>query len=177
MKDTVLLVVDVQTALVQDHPYQEESLISNIKRLISFCRKQALEVIYVRHDGGVGDELEYNSDGWQIYKEISPQSDEKIFEKHYNSAFKLTGLKEYLEQQGIQTIILVGMQTEYCIDTTCKAAFEYGYNLIIPEGAVTTFDNGEFTGKALNEFYYYNIWKNRFAKVESIDELEKDLSK
>lgn len=177
MKDTVLLVVDVQNALVQGHPYHEKTFLGNLERLIPFCRNHSIEIIYVRHDGGAGDELEFNSEGWQIDKRIAPRENEKIFEKHYNSAFKSTDLKEYLSRQGIQNIILVGMQTEYCIDATCKAAFEYGYQLMIPEGCTTTFDNGGFTAEALNNFYMYHIWKNRFAKVESLDELEKNLLK
>ncbi len=176
MKDTVLLIVDVQTALVQGHPYHGEKMIGNIKSLISFCRKNQVEVIYVRHDGGTGDELEYNSSGWQIEKEVEPLDGEMIFDKRYNSAFKSTGLKEHLDHRNIKNIILVGMQTEYCIDATCKTAFEYGYNIIIPEESTATYDNSYFTGKALYEFYMYGIWKDRFAKVASIAELESSLS-
>jgi len=176
MKDSVLLVVDVQTALVQGHPYHEETMLRNIKALLSSCRKNKVEVIYVRHDGGTGDELEYNSAGWQIHKEVEPRDSEIIFEKKFNSAFKSTGLKEYLDKRNVQNIILVGMQTEYCMDATCKVAFEYGYNVIIPEETTATYDNSYFTGKSLYEYYVYAIWKDRFAKVVRMDELEKSLS-
>jgi nicotinamidase-related amidase len=175
MGDTVLLVVDMQTALIQGHPYHEEKLITNIAHLISLCREKKIEIVYVRHDGGTGDELEYNSDGWQLYKEIEPRDGEKIFEKHYNSAFKSTQLKQYLDEKKIKNIILVGMQAEYCIDTTCKVAFEYGYHVIIPEGTTSTFDNSSVTGESLYNFYLYNIWKDRFAKILNISELEKEL--
>jgi len=176
MKDTVLLVVDVQTALILAHPYNEEKMINNIKHLILFCREKNIEIVYIQHDGGTGDELECDSDGWQIYKDITPHLGEKIFDKHYNSAFKSTGLKDYLDSKNIKNIILVGMQTEYCMDTTCKIAFEYGYNIIIPEETTSTYDNSYFTGKILYEYYLYKIWKDRFAKVISMDELEKSLN-
>lgn len=172
MEDTVLLVVDMQTALIQGHPYHEEKLITNIAHLLSLCRKKKIEIVYVRHDGGDGDELEYNSPGWQLYEEIEPRDGEKIFEKRYNSAFKSTGLKQYLDEKKIKNIILVGMQTEYCIDTTCKVAFEYGYHIIIPEGTTSTYDNSFATGESLNNFYMHNVWKDRFAKILSISELE-----
>ena len=172
MKDTILLVVDVQTSMIQEHPYNEKQVIKNIKYLISRCRNNGIEVIYVRHDDGIGSELERNTDGWQIFNEIAPQ-EERIFDKQYNSAFLHTGLKEYLDSKNIKSIILVGLQTEYCIDATCKVAFEYGYNIIIPEETNTTFDNDYLTAKGMYEFYNYKIWNNRFAKVMSIEEIEK----
>lgn len=118
MSNSALLVVDVQTALIKEHPYNEGKVIENIKRLISIARDSKKEVLFVRHDDGIGGELEYGTDGWQIYNEILPHKDEKVFEKKYNSAFFKTGLKEYLEAKKIVTIILTGLQTEYCIDAT-----------------------------------------------------------
>ena len=69
------------------------------------------------------------------------------------------------------------MQTEYCTDTTCKAAFEHGYQLIIPEETNMTFDNEYLPGKKLYEFYNYKVWNKRFATVQSIEELEEELKK
>ncbi len=175
MNNTILLVVDVQTALIEEHPYNEQNVIDNIKRLITVARYNEKEVIYVRHDDGKGEELEYGTDGWQIYYEIKPNNNEKVFEKQYNSAFLKTGLKEYLDSKKIDTIILTGLQTEYCIDTTCNAAFEHGYKLIIPEETNTTFDNEYLDGQKLYNFYNYKIWNNRFAKVLSLDETIKVL--
>jgi nicotinamidase-related amidase len=174
MKDTVLLVVDVQTALIEEHPYNESKVIANIKRLITAARQSETEVVYVRHEDGVGEELEPNTRGWQIYHEIAPEQGERIFDKQYNSAFLKTGLKEYLDEKLIKNIILVGMQTEYCIDTTCKAAFEYGYKIIIPKDTNTTFDNKYLTGEKLYEFYNYTIWDKRFAHVTSIEDIVKE---
>jgi nicotinamidase-related amidase len=175
MSNSVLLVVDVQTTLIQEHPYNEKKVIENIKKLISIARDSNKEVLYVRHDDGIGEELEYGTDGWQIYNEIAPKKDERIFEKKYNSAFFKTGLKEYLESKKIDTIILTGLQTEYCIDATLKSAFDNGYSVIIPEQTNTTFNNEYLSGEKLYEFYNYKIWNNRFAKILSVDEVSKVL--
>jgi nicotinamidase-related amidase len=64
------------------------------------------------------------------------------------------------------------MQTEYCIDATCKAAFEHGFSIIIPEQTNTTFDNQYMNAKTLYEFYHYQIWQNRFARVLPMEEVE-----
>lgn len=171
MKKLGLIIIDMQEALVAGKPYNEEITLNNIELLISKCRENNVEVIYVRHDGGKGDELEYGSSGWQIHSKIMPKDGEKIIEKRFNSAFRDTELKNYLDEKGIDTLILVGMQTEYCFDTTCKVAFEYKFNLIIPEEANTTFDNEQMSGKEIYEYYNFKIWKNRFAKVQNISEV------
>ena len=80
-----------------------------------------------------------------------------------------------MEVKGIDTIILVGLQTEYCIDTTCKSAFEFGYKIIIPEETNTTFDNEYLSGEKLYEFYNYKIWNKRFANVIPVEDVIKIL--
>jgi nicotinamidase-related amidase len=176
MSNIVLLVVDVQNALIHAHPYNEHRVIENIKKLLLVARANEKEVLYVRHDDGEGTEFENGTYGWQIYGEISPENDELIFEKHYNSAFHKTNLKEHLDSRNIDTIVLVGLQTEYCIDATCKGAFDRGYKVIIPEETNTTFGNEYLSGEKLYEFYNYKIWNRRFADVVSVEEAIKLLN-
>ena len=56
-KNTVVLIVDVQNALMEAHPFREEELTDNLKVIIHNARQRGMEVVYVRHDGGEGDEL------------------------------------------------------------------------------------------------------------------------
>jgi len=63
---------------------------------------------------------------------MAPQNTDKIIDKKYNSVFGKTELHQYLQAIDASNIILCGMQTEYCIDATCKAAFEMDYNVTIP---------------------------------------------
>lgn len=170
MNYDALIIIDMQTALVEEHPYNETIVIQNIKNLLQVCRKKIIPIIYVQHDGGVGDELEYGSKGWKIYKEIAPLSDEKVFEKQYNSAFRNTGLHEYLQKIHAKNIILCGMKTEYCFDVSCKVAFEYEYNVTIPRATTTTFDNTFASGKALSEYFENKIWNNRYARVITMEQ-------
>lgn len=171
MNYEALIIVDMQTALVKAEPYNRTVVIENIKALLNACRKIELPVIYIQHDGGNGDELEHGSSGWAIYEGIAPLPDEKIFEKQYNSAFRKTGLRAYLDEIGAKHIILCGMQTEYCLDATCKVAFEYGYKITIPQSTTTTFDNAFASGKDLLKYYENQIWNNRYAQVISLEQV------
>jgi len=177
MEKMALLVIDFQNALVLAKPFAVEEVINNIKKLIKTCRETSVEVIYIQHNGKACDELEPNSEGWKIYGEISPNINEEVINKNYNSAFRETNLKKYLDNKEINQLIVTGMQTEYCFDTTCKVAFEYGFKVIIPEKTNTTFDNGNILAKDLYEHYNYNIFNGRFGIVESMENTMERLAK
>ena len=170
MGDTALLVVDVQTALIESGPFRAVETVGNIRSLMESARESGAEVIYIRHDSGKAG-FTAGCTGHEIHEAVAPRDGERIFDKRFNSAFLATGLHGYLQDRGIKNIILTGLQTEYCVDATCKAAFERGYLVYVPKGAHTTFDNGPFSAAQLIAFYEERIWNNRFAKVLSHDGL------
>lgn len=157
---TAFIIIDVQNILVETG-FQTESLLEKISYLQNQARSKNIEIIYVQH---IESPEAQTSEDWQLSPLLNRQENEKVFQKRYNSIFKETGLKEYLDQQGIEQLVLCGMQTEYCVDTSIKVGFEYGYKLVVPEGAVTTFDGDDIPAETLNEFYE-NIWEERFADV------------
>ena len=157
---TAFIIIDVQNILVETG-FETEKLLEKIAYLQDQARSKNIEIIYVQH---IESPEAQTSKDWQLSAFLNRKPDEKIFQKKYNSIFKETGLKEYLDQQGIEQLVLCGMQTEYCVDTSVKVGFEYGYKLVVPEGAVTTFDGEDIPAETLNEFYE-NIWEERFADV------------
>lgn len=167
-----MIVVDFQKGIVDDSLYNKDKVIGNIKDLLQFGREKDLTIIYVRHNDGPSGVLKKGERSFEIYDEVAPKDGEEIFDKDYNSIFKNTGLKEYLKDKHITNLIIMGLQTEYCIDASLKAGVEHGYRMIIPEDTVTTKDNGEFTAKQLNDFYYNRIWNGRFAKVLSVEKVK-----
>lgn len=166
----ILLVVDTQKAIMNDQLYHFESFVTNIKTLIKTARDNHVEVIYVRHDDGVGNELTHGTDGFEIYDCFQPLPHEKIFDKYVNSAFKDTGLLEYLQNKHEKQIVIVGLQTDYCIDATIKCGFEHGFQMIVPAYTNTTVSNSFMSGE--ESYHYYNemIWKNRYAQCLSLQD-------
>lgn len=170
MKNTVLLVVDVQNLLIAEHPHKEHELIGNIQKLLQEARSNEVEVIYVRHDDGPDTDLTAGKEGWEIYADIAPVKGEKIVEKFFNSAFHKTDLHHYLKGQKIENIMLVGMQTEFCIDATLRSAFDLEYKVLIPKDTNTTFDNAYLPAAQLLSYYHDMIWNNRYAKVLTLEQ-------
>lgn len=165
-----LLVIDTQKLITNEYLYNFDLFLSNIKNLIAAARANHIEVIYIRHDDGSECELTKGAAGYEIYEEFQPAVGERIFDKAVNSAFKSSGLLEYLKGKGETHLIITGLQTDYCIDANVKCAFEHGFQVIVPSFANTTVDNEYMTGE--NSYRYYNefIWSGRYAECISVDD-------
>ena len=154
----ILLVVDMQKCLVDEELYDYDSFLDKTVKLIDAARKNRVEVIYVQHDAGPGSGLSAGDEGFEIADRVSPEKGEKIFIKTINSCFGNKEFKEYMEQQEDKRLMIIGLQTNYCIDATVKSAFERGYEVIIPEGTNSTFDNDYMTGETTVRYYNKDVW-------------------
>lgn len=165
----VLLVVDTQKLITTENLYNYSEFVANVKELIETARKNSVEVIYVVHDDGEGEELTKGKEGYQIFEDFAPIVEEKIFEKNVNSAFFKTGLLEYLKRKSETKVMVVGLMTDYCIDATVKAGFEHGFKVIVPAYSNTTLDN-EFLN-AEDSYRYYNekMWNERYAECVDLE--------
>lgn len=166
----VLLVVDTQKAITNSRLYQFDLLESHIRELICIARRNQVEVVFVRHDDGAGQELTKGNAGFEIYEGFQPADGEVIFDKTANSPFKESGLLEYLRKKEENTIIVVGLQTDYCIDATVKASFEHGFKAIVPADCNSTFDNPYMTAEQTYHYYNEFMWNQRYAECISFEE-------
>ncbi|HEV2676230.1 MAG TPA: cysteine hydrolase family protein [Aliidongia sp.] len=140
---TALVIIDVQEAmfLQPTPPHHGPAVVSRIANLLARARADKVPVYFVRHDGGPNDDFERGTPSWQIHAPIAPLAGEPIVEKRYPSAFHETGFDELLKRDGIDRLVICGMQTEYCVDSTCRAAFGLGYKIVLVSDAHTTFDS------------------------------------
>lgn len=167
----ILLVVDTQMGITDERLHAFSRLRENIKTLISKAREHNVEVVYVRHDDGPGTGFSVGDEEFAIFEEFAPKEGERIFDKTVNSALhESTGLAAYLAGKGEKQIMVVGLQTDFCIDATIKSGFDLGFQMIVPEYANSTFDN-VYIKKDVS-YHYYNdfIWPGRYAKCVSMKE-------
>ncbi|MCR4578438.1 MAG: cysteine hydrolase [Clostridiales bacterium] len=165
----ILLVIDMQKALVDDELYAFDTFMDRTVRLIGAAREHGVEVIYAQHDAGPGSGLSAGDEGFEIADEVRPAPGEKVFVKTISSCFGNADFRAYMEQQEDKRLMIVGLQTNYCIDATVKSAFERGYEVIIPEGTNSTFDNDYMTGETAVKYYNEDVWDN-VADVVTFDE-------
>jgi nicotinamidase-related amidase len=168
----VLLVVDMQKGIVDEDLYNFDIFMDRTVQLVEAARKKHVEVIFVQHDAGSNSGLSEGNEGFEIIDQLSPQSGEKVFVKTINSCFGNKDFRDYMEQQKDKRLMIVGLQTNYCIDCTVKSAFERGFEVIIPEGTNSTFDNDYITGETAVRYYNEDVWEELVDSVtfeEAID--------
>ena len=154
----ILLVIDMQKGIVDEDLYAYDTFMDRTVRLIDAARKNNVEVVFVQHDAGKGSGLSVGDEAFEIIDRIRPMQDEKVFVKTINSCFGNKDFKQYLKSREDKRLMIVGLQTNYCIDATVKSAFERGYEVIIPEGTNSTFDNDYMTGETAVRYYNEDVW-------------------
>ena len=168
----ILLVVDMQKGIVDEDLYDYENFLNRTVTLIDAARKNNVEVIFVQHDAGGDSGLSVGDEDFEIIDEIRPKEGEKVFVKKINSCFGNRDFREYMEKQEDKRLMIIGLQTNYCIDATVKSAFERGFEVIIPEGTNTTFDNDYMTGETTVRYYNDDVWEEIVDSVTIEEALE-----
>jgi isochorismate hydrolase len=142
-----LLVIDMQEFF---RP-MAAPVIEKVTTIIELCRNASLPVIFTRHghknmeeDGGMlalwwdGELALYGSPEWQLLKEVAAENGEQIIDKTRYSAFWNTGLHERLQAGGIQEVIITGVMTNCCCETTAREAFMRDYRVFFASDATAT---------------------------------------
>jgi len=136
---TALLVIDAQGGLL-DQAYRRDEIVARIAGLIARARTSGTSVIYVQHDGDAGGRLAVGSPGWQIQPALAPHDGDLVVHKRSSDSFYGTSLQQELDARGITHLVVAGMKTEMCIDTTSRVAVSRGYDVTLVADAHTTTD-------------------------------------
>ncbi|MHA2496055.1 MAG: cysteine hydrolase family protein [Candidatus Hodarchaeales archaeon] len=151
MRNIALLVIDMQVGnFSPPDPISEGiKLLSNAKKLITRARSAKNLIVYVQNNGNDGDPDVYGSPGWEIHPSIAPIEGDLVIQKKTPDAFHETNLLTELEAKRITKLVIMGLQTEYCIDTTCRRAFVLGYEVVLVEDSHSTWDSSDFTAEQI----------------------------
>ncbi|MFW3589445.1 cysteine hydrolase family protein [Vagococcus fluvialis] len=138
-----LLIIDVQNDYFK-HGKMElhlpEEALMKINKLEDYFIEKKQPIIYVQHikEQGSTDFFERGTKGVLLHEKLKINSSSIIIEKQFPNSFFKTNLKEVLETLDIQQVIITGMMTHMCIDSTTRASKEYGYDPILISDATAT---------------------------------------
>jgi nicotinamidase-related amidase len=171
---TALVVIDVQVGMF-DTPGQPpvpdgEHLLDKITGLIAEAREAGAPVVYVQHCEGPGEPLAEGTEGWEIHPLIAPLDGDVIVKKRTPDSFLDTALGEELGSRNIKGLVLAGMQTEYCVDTTCRRAFSLGYDVTLVKDAHGTWDGDDLSAAQIIA-HHNEVLGNWFAMAVSANEV------
>jgi nicotinamidase-related amidase len=137
---SALLVIDVQEGMAPLTAHDGAAVVARIGALLERARQAGTKVVYIQHDGSAepGHPLARGKPGHAIYHAIAPREGDPVVVKTHCSAFQDTDLDVRLKAMGVDQLVVCGMQTEYCVDTTVRAAFERGFKVTLVSDAHST---------------------------------------
>jgi nicotinamidase-related amidase len=94
---------------------------------------------FIGTDGPMGRILVRGEPGHDIVPELYPVAGEPIVDKPGKGAFYETDLHLILQARGVQSLILCGVTTEVCVNTTAREANDRGYEVLVVEDAVASY--------------------------------------
>ncbi|WP_336883402.1 cysteine hydrolase family protein [Priestia koreensis] len=171
MDHSALIIIDVQVGMfLEENPvFEGEALLTKLEHLIEQARAVGMPIFYVQHNAGTGRLLERGTENWSIYPRIAPTDQEAIIHKRTPDAFYETTLHEKLKQRNIRHVILTGIQSEVCVDTTCRSAFSLGYDVTLVSDGHSTWDaNGLSASQIIHHHNQTLTWFARLIEAENL---------
>ena len=140
-----LLIIDMQQALCQGSgtPLDCSAIIQRINALAKAARAAGAPVIWVQHEDA--GELRADTPGWEIARGHDIDAADYRIRKTTPDAFNRTDLDALLRKHSVDTLIVCGMHTEFCVDTTCRRALALGWPVILALDAHTSAGNRVLT--------------------------------
>ncbi|MGD0855462.1 MAG: cysteine hydrolase family protein [Dehalococcoidia bacterium] len=179
MKDkTAILIVDVQVALFAREKfdgkkiYNAEQLLKNIQTLTQKARAANIPIVYLQYTGSDDSLMGKGKPLWEIHPQIKSQEHDIVICKSHADSFYNTTLHEKLQSMNITKLIIMGLQTEYCVDTTCRRAFSLGYKTILVSDGHSTYDTDVFLASQIIE-HHNGVIGGKDPNAEKFAELRK----
>ena len=134
-----LLVIDVQQGLCDgaSPPFGFEAVIARINAVAAKARAAGAPVLLIQHEGKSGY-LEHGTPGWQLHRALQVAPADLRVRKSATDSFHHTELQAVLERHGVTELVVCGMHTEFCVDTTIRRALALGYPVVLVSDAHTS---------------------------------------
>jgi nicotinamidase-related amidase len=131
--NTALLIIDVQQSLVDEGIWEFERIIARLNMLSAKARKERVPVILIR-------DTRIEPDG-SFHPGLDRVSSDVEIVKRFCDSFQETDLGEVLKSKNIGKLVIGGLQSDFCVDTTCRQAATLGYDVLLVADAHSTLDH------------------------------------
>lgn len=182
---SALLVVDMQQFFLDENSptftYGGMAILPTVKRLLAAFREAGRPVIFTRHvhhpydlDSGImgwwweGKCLEGSPES-EIHPDLAPWESEKVVFKHRYSAFYNTDLETVLRCLKVEDVVISGIMTNMCCESTARDAYYRDYRVFFPADATGSINEEMHLASLLNLAF-------GFAYVTTSDAIEAQLS-
>lgn len=139
---TALLIIDMQVGLFTPETprYDAEGVVARIDAVARAVRQSGGTVVFIQHDGPKGDPFEPGTPGWEILPSLERKVEDLVIHKTACDSFYESMLESTLRARDVQRLIVTGCASEFCVDTTVRAAMSREYQVVVVADAHTTAD-------------------------------------
>ena len=173
-----LILIDAQMAFVEweraGQRRNNPDAVDNMARLLDAFRRGGLAIFHIRHASTEKDSaLRPERSGYQAIPQARERAGEPVLVKHVNSAFIGTDLEKRLRDAGHQTLVIAGITTNHCVETTTRMAGNLGFEAQLVRDACYTFDRVGFDGRSESAEAIHNMTlsnlNGEFAAIVTTD--------
>jgi nicotinamidase-related amidase len=141
MTSSALLVIDAQINMfaATNPVWSADQLLGRLVTLVERARAASVPIILVRNCGTEGEPDERGTPGWELHPALQPKNGELLLDKTTNDTFESTALDKNLKDRGIRHLIIIGLQSEYCIAKTTSGALARDYEVTLVTDGHSTY--------------------------------------
>ncbi|PEG14523.1 isochorismatase [Bacillus toyonensis] len=176
-----LIIIDVQKAFQLPYWGERNNLFAeeNMNSLLEEWRRRKRPVFHIQHINkeNVQSMFYQQAETVNFKEEVKPLRDEIIIQKSVNSAFIGTNLEEQLREKKCNTVVIVGLTTNHCVETTTRMAGNLGFTTYLVSDATATFnrkglDGAEYSAEDIHNMTLVNL-HDEFAKIVTTEDILK----
>jgi nicotinamidase-related amidase len=176
---TALLLIDIQNDYFpggMNELVGPEEASLQAKKLLQAFRSKKLPVFHIQHISTRPGATFFlpGTTGCEIHRNVMPIDGEIVIQKHYPNSFRDTKLLEELTNHHIEQLVVCGMMTLMCVDSTIRAAYDNGFSCIVAQDACATKDirfGNEIINAELVNKSFLSAFNGMFATVKSTKDI------
>lgn len=164
-----LIIIDMQLGSFgpETPRHDTDGVVQRLNALAETTRAAGGVVIYVQHDGPPGDPHEPDAPGWRVLPALVRRDADLSVRKTTNDSFHDTDLDGLLRARRISKLVLTGCATDFCVDSTIRAAVSRRFEIFVPADGHTTADRPHLTAPQIIRHHNY-VWADLFSPTKPV---------
>lgn len=159
-----LIIVDMQAGMFENgrSPLNVDVVVDRLNMVGAYVRAGGGLVVFIQHTGQPGSDYAPGQPGWELLPSLDRRPEDRVVSKTICDSFYDTELDSVLKSCGVEELIIGGWATDYCVDTTVRAAVSHEYQVTVIRDAHTAADRNHLDAASVIE-HHNRTWNGLMA--------------